>query len=246
MLGGNSGKNGNFFSRSTLFQGTNDVVDCGDILGSDFSVTEVTLSAWIRPSAIGAVMDVIGRAAPFAGTFGLLMGVTSDGRLFAYFGDAAKTTQSASASQIATDTWYHIALTVRDIGGTYTGNIWLNGVKQGDDVLTPGTSLAVGVPFRIGSSYVLDAPDTARPFSGHVAQVTTWSAGMTAAEVLELRQGAKPGAPMQHSRNAALTHYWRMGNGDDSYPTILDKVGVTNGTCTGMVDAATNWVTQVP
>lgn len=239
-------KNGNFYTHSTLFEGTNDTVDCGEPadLRLDWAANEITLSVWFRPTSLVAVGDIIGVAAPFAPTFGILMGVTATGELFGYFGSVAKT-MAGAILQVAADTWYHAALTIRNIGGTYTANIWLNGVKQGTDVTAPGSDDVTGIPFRIGSSYVLDAPDTARPFVGQICQVTAWSVGFTQAEVAELRQGGKPLAPKQHSQAAALIHHWPLGT-TDTYPTCRDRVGTADGTCEGMVSGANNFVAVVP
>ncbi len=239
-------KNGNFYTLSTLFQGVNDVVDCGSPadVKLNWASNEITLSLWFRPTSLLAVSDLIGVAAPFAPTFGVLMGVTAAGELFGYFGSVGKT-MAGAALQVVADTWYHAALTIRNIGGTYTANIWLNGVKQGTDVTAPGSDDVTSLPFRIGSSYVLDTPDVARPFTGQICQATAWSVGFTSAEVNELRQGGKPGAPKQHSRAAALIHHWPLGT-TDTYPVCRDRVGAADGTCTGMVSGANNFVAVVP
>lgn len=251
MFAGVSGRNGNFYARSTLFEGTNDTVDLGEPsdLTLSWAANEITVSVWARSTSLAAVRDIIGKAAPFASPsplVNLLMGFTTDGRLFGYFGSNTKTMQSSSAGAVVTNTWYHCCLTIRNISGTWTANIWLDGVKQGTDVTDPGTELASGIPFRIGSSYVLDNPNTARPFVGQIAQVAIFNVGFTQAEVNELRQGGKPLAPKQHSRAAALIHYLAMGNFRDSYPTIFDNVGTANGTCQGMVSGANNFVATVP
>lgn len=229
---------------STLCEGTNDKVDFGNNLAVDLSANEFTISLWFRAPSL-AVRDIVAKANPFNGPlFNYAMGITADGRLFGYFGSSAKTTESASASTIAVDTWYHAAYTVRNISGTYTGNIWLDGVKQGSDVTAPGTDDASAVPFRLCASKVLDNPDTARPFIGNVDEVTTWGVGFTQAEVAEIRNGGKPANPDRHSRAASLTHWWRMG--DDTFPTITDRKGTLNGTCTDMAGVGTNFVTAVP
>jgi hypothetical protein len=250
MLIRNSIKSGKFYQKSTLFEGTNDVVGFGEPadLTKSWAANELTLSAWAHTTSLAAVRDIIGKAAPFAAPtplINVLMGFTTDGRLFGYFGSNTRTTSSASAGQVVTGQWYHVALTIRNISGTQTGNVWLNGVKQGSDVTLVGTELASGIPFRVGGSYVLDNPDVARPFVGYITEVTAWSAGFTQAQVQELMPGGKPGAIRAHSQAGSLLHYWRMGT-DDAYPTIRDRAGSSDGTCAGMVSGANNFVAVVP
>ena len=241
-------RNGNFYNRSVLFEGTNDTVDCGEPanLSVNLASNEITIDAWIRPTSLAAVMDIIGKAAPFAPTFGPLIGVTAAGAIFCYAGNVSKTTEG-TPGLVTINTWFHVTFTVRNIAGTYTANVWVNATKQGSDITAPGSDDTTGIPFRIGSSYVLDNPNTARPFVGQICQVTVWNVGFTQAEIQELQQGNKPMAPRQHSRAANLIHYWPMGTGD-TFPTIRDVVlsSPANGTCQGMVSGANNFVTTVP
>ena len=231
---------------STLFQGTNDVVDLGEPANMirNLSNTELTVSVWFYVTSLATQVYVVAKAAPFEPAISWIIGVNTDGSLFAYFGSAAKTTQSA-AGQILVNTWYHASLTVRSITGTYTGNLWRNGVKVGSDVTSLGTGTATGKSVRIGAGYVLDAPDTALPFTGNIDEVTFWSVGMTSSELLEIYNSAHPFNPSLHSRSATLLHAYRMGDGD-TFPTTTDRFGTAHGTCTNMVNAATNFVSTVP
>lgn len=218
---------------SVDFDGTNDTVDLGDNLGVNLGTTEFSIVCWFYVSSLATQHYVVAKAAPFAPDINWVIGVNTDGSLFAYFGSAAKTTASA-ASAITINTWYQAALTVRNITGTFTGNLWLNAVKQGSDVTAPGTTTAPGTVARIGSGYVLDNPNTALPFIGNIDEVVTYNVGLIISELAALISGGKPISPLLHSRSANVTHWYRMGDGD-TYPTIDDKVGNVDGTMTNMI-----------
>ena len=180
------------------------------------------------------------RARPGASAINWLMGVNTDGTLYGYFGGAGG--YSTSGGTIVAGTWNHALWTVRNIGGVYTGSVWLNAVQVGGNIvagnMTDATSQA-----KIGAG---GSSSTApNPFNGNIDEVTIWNVGMTSAQITALYNANKPNDPTTHSLVANLTHLYRMGD-DDTYPTILDKVGVFNGTCTNMTSGVVNFVAVVP
>lgn len=235
---------------STNFEGTNDVVIIGTpaALMPNLSNTEFTVSVWFYPTSLAAQSYVVAHAEPFAGggaNMNYVIGVTTAGRLFGYFGATGKTTESAVDNAVVINTWYHAALTVRNISGTYTGNIWLNGSKQGSDVTSPGTDTTSSRSVRIGAGYVLDSPDTALPFVGYIDEVAFFSVGLTQVDVQKLVSGS--GDPIDyanHPQAGSLITVLRMGDGS-TYPTINDTVGSNAGTCTNMAGSG-NFVSSVP
>lgn len=251
LSGGDGGAAAPAFAntKSTLFAGTDDVVVLGTPAGlrPNLSTTEFTVSLWFKTASLATQQYVAAHAEPFAGggaDMNWVLGINTDGSAFGYFGAVGKTAQSA-ASEISAGNWYHYAFTVRDISGTMTGNLWLGGVKQGSDVTSPGTDTTITRTARIGAGYVLDGPDTALPFNGDVDEVCVFSVGLTQAEVQALASSNKPTDCSLHSRAANLDFYYRMGDGD-TFPIILDHQLNEDGTCTNMVDAATNFVNDVP
>lgn len=240
-----NGKGGRAASASGLangyslnYEGTNDTLDFGDNLTVNFSNTEWSMSLWIYATTSNFAY-IAAHAAPFAGSpdFNFIFGVDGSRRWFSYFGSSGKTNLSSTINEAPLNTWYHACLTNRNGTGTYTANIWINGVKKGNDVTSPGTNTGAGYSMRVGSGYVLDNPNTLFPFVGNVDEVTFWSVGLTQAECSELYAGGRPRDPRTHSRAAALTHWYRMGDGD-APSTIQDRVGAINGTMTNMAGAA--------
>jgi len=229
---------------STLFDGTDDWVDLGEPadITINLAANEITMAAWVYCTDLTAHRYVLAKARPFFPAVNWILALGSTGNVFGYFGDVAKTT-GGLAGTVVINTWYHVALTVRNIAGTYTGNIWLNGVKQGSDLTALGTATDAGTTARIGAGRAGAA--AALPYKGNIDEVTFWNVGFTAAELLELYNAGVPKNPTTHSRTATLIHWYRMGDGD-TYPTVLDKVGVANGTCTNMTSGAVNFVATVP
>ncbi len=230
---------------STRFFGTDDVVRFGNNLNVNLSNTEWTISAWVRPTDVSAQGYILAKAAPFAGTpdFNWIVGVTTASHAFAYWGDVGKTTEGAGAA-LAVGSFHHVVSTVRNITGTFTASLWVDGVQQGSDVTTPGTNSSTVVA-GFGGGYVADSPDVLYPYIGYIDEVTIWDAGMTSAHVTTLYNSGVPANPTSHTLAANLTHYYRMGDGD-TFPTITDRAGAVNGTCTNMAGAGTNFTSTVP
>lgn len=240
---------GGWNTKSVKFEGgsssaTDDYVSIGEPadISVNLSTTELTISAWFRTNTVAAFQHIVAKSNVGGGSSNYILGVYNDGSLYSYFGDLGAITKG-SASTVAANTWYHAAYTVRNIAGTYTGNIWLNGAKQGSDRTGIGTQRASGVSVRIGECS--NPPLSCNPFQGYIDEVTFWSVGFTSTEVVELYNNGHPGRPTSHSRSATLLHWYRMGDGD-TYPNLIDGAGGVTGTMTNMVSAANNIVGIVP
>ncbi len=235
---------------SVLFQGTDDTVE---IDGSGFGGTpdlevnlgsnELSVECWFKATS-AAQGYLIAHAQPFVPDIHVVLGFHDEGRLFGYFGAVGKNTTGVNGS-VSLNTWYHAMWTVRNIGGTYTGNIWLNGVKQGSDVTSPGSDVCVNIPFRFGAGYVADSPNTAIPFIGHIDEVAIWSVGFTQAQVQARYNGGTPADPTLHSQAANLDYWYRMGDGD-TFPTILNQITNADAECKNMAGSGTNFTSDVP
>lgn len=232
---------------STFFDGTNDDVGLGSNnadLAPDLSANEFTVSAWFNVASTASQRYIVAHATPFTSPANMnyVLAVQNNGHVFGYFGSGSNKSVEGSTS-ISIGTWYHGVLTVRQIGGFYTGSVWLNAVSQGN-VPAPGNQTTPGIPVRIGAAYVLNNPNQALPFSGSIDEVSFWNVGFTSADVAELYNGGAPFDVRNHSKNANLIHYYRMGDGD-TYPVVNDLVGTATGTCENMAGAS-NFTSNVP
>lgn len=229
-------------SKSLLFDGVDDYVNLGEPANISLTLTsnELTISAWAYCTDLSAQRYIVAKSRPFVPAINYIMAFNSaPSYLFGYFGGLGAVTNGIAGS-ITTNTWYHTVFTVKNIGGTYTGNLWLNGVKQGSNV-TVSNNTDAGTTARIGAGS--NAGAAANPYKGNVDEVTFWSVGMTQAEVTALYNSGHPANPNSHSQAANLIHWWRMGDGD-TFPVLTDNKGSVSATMTNM--AVTAIVTTVP
>ncbi len=229
--------------RSTLFDGVNGWVDLGEPadITLDLSTHEITMAAWVYVTDLSANRYVLAKARPFFPAVNWILGLSlTTGTVFGYWSDVAKTTSGATS--VSVNTWHQVALTVRNIGGTFTGNVWLDGVVQGSNVVSLTTVTEVGTTARIGAGRAGAA--SALPFKGNIDEVTFWSVGFTGPELIELYNGGIPAAPKGHSRASTLLHHYSMGD-NDAYPLLTDLAGTATGTATNMTSSLVNFVTTV-
>jgi hypothetical protein len=228
---------------STLLDGVNDYVSLGDNLSIDLSANEMAVSLFFRVTDLTAQRYLFARARPFAPAVNYILAVNTDGTLFAYFGGVGGF--STAGGSISVDTWHHALITVVDVAGVKTGRIYLDGSQVGGDVVAGSTVDATSVA-KIGAAGT--SANAQNPFKGEIDEVSIFlgaGSGFSAAEATEIYNGGTPKAPTLHSKASKLAHWLRMGDGD-VFPTITDHVGSLNGTCTNMVDAATNFSSLVP
>ncbi len=229
-------------SRSVFFDGNDDYINLGTPanLSVTLSLNEFSVSAWIRPTSITAQRYIIAKAEPFAPIIQYALAVNSDGSLFGYFGGVGGFSTSGAASSVTANTWYHTFYTVRNVGGTYTGSLWLNGVQQGGNVVA-GNMVSTSSQARIGAASASGA--AALPFHGCIDEVTFWNSGFTSSQITALYNSGIPNSPTSHSAAGSLIHWYRMGDGD-TFPVISDRSGSNSGTMTNMI--AGSITTTVP
>lgn len=228
-------------SKSVLFDGTDDYINLGEPANISLTLTsnELTISCWARATDLSAQRYIVAKARPFVPAINYIMAFNDTGYLFGYFGGVGAVTSGVNSS-VTVNTWYHTVYTVRNVGGTYTGNVWLNSVKQGTDVVVLNGTDA-GTTARIGAGS--NAGAAALPFKGNIDEVTFWNVGLTQSEVTALYNAGHPSDPNTQVRAANLIHWYRMGD-NDTYPVLTDNKGSVSGTMTNMV--VTSIVTVVP
>lgn len=226
------------------FDGSNDYVTIGQPadLDLDFSAHEMTFAVWVKTSSLAAQQYVMSRARPYAPNIQAILGINTDGSVFGYFGGLAST--ASAASTITTGTWYLIAYTVKNVSGTYKGQLHVNGthVTNGFDA-TCGSNVASGVDWLFGAARNSNNTDYVLNFTGVLDEAVFFDVALSNTEHAELYHGGSPMDPTGHSKSANLIHWYRMGDGD-TYSTLQDGVGSANGTMTNMNSG--DIVTDVP
>ena len=180
--------------------GVTDYVDCGTNLGNDVQ-TALTLAAWIRADAFVDWAAVIAKGTntePYA------MQIWHDGslRFTANWGSPGGGTGGGSWNsnfKMATNTWYHVAITCDGA----TVRFYLNGAA---DSYQPAAALQFGVvnePLILGA----DLPGGHEFFPGTIRDARVYGRALTGAEILALvnRPPGFSGTPLNYTRPAGIT-----------------------------------------
>ena len=158
-----------------IFNGsTTSVVDTTDNIFKNAVFSSVTVSAWIKPSAVNVTQTIISKEICYK------MIITSDGRIAWMVGDVTgnswTTTIYASAGLVTTSTWSHVMATV----DTDATKIYINGVLAqtggGATLIVNNYRFAIGA-YDTGSSTYGDY------FSGRMGEVKMWNYALTSGAV---------------------------------------------------------------
>lgn len=225
---------------STLFDGLNDYCTGGDAFNYEHN-QQFTASLWVNPNNFAAIRVMMGN---------VNAGVDGWRLLHSTLGELQSQTRSPGGAYAAftyTDlimsalAWNHVVF--KWLGGSNNnqGRMYLNGVLS---ALTPPVGSLTTT--WLATNELLVGKGPANPFVGNIDEITLWQRALTDAEVLTLYNAGTPLDPTLVSFSADLVNFYKMGDGD-TFPTILDQVTpFEHLTCTNMVDAATNFVLDVP
>ncbi|MCL4283438.1 MAG: fibronectin type III domain-containing protein, partial [Flavobacteriales bacterium] len=230
-----------FLGQNALsFDGVDDRVDLGDPASLDITGTQITLEAWIYPTAWranswqGNIVNSESNA-----TAGYMIRCGNNGQLSFNLGDGSSWHEVLSATNALTlNTWQHVA-------GTYDGTtmrLFLNGVQVGSQpasfsIASTGTSTVIG-DWSNG---------TGRNFPGKIDEVRIWNIAKGASSILNRMDTAYCG------NEGGLVGYYRFDQGTDAgnntgLDTLIDASTYGNqGTLTGFAlnGATSNWVQGV-
>lgn len=180
--------------------GVTDYVDCGTNLGNDVQ-TALTLAAWIRADAFVDWAAIIAKGTntePYA------MQIWHDGslRFSANWGPPGGSAGSGlwnSNFKMATNTWYHVAITYDGA----TVRFYLNGAV---DSYQPAATLQFGVvnePLTLGA----DLPGGHEFFPGIIRDARVYGRALNSMEIMALvnRPPSFSGNPINYTRPAGIT-----------------------------------------
>ena len=221
---------------STLFDGTDDYVDCGSTSYLQ-NLSEFSVSLWAKQTTAARTECIIGdwgfdTDGNFAIETGLLSGSAT--KLTFYIKELSGTVRSIQTQNyvFTENVWNHIAITFN----SGTPNIYVNGTAQGLNVPSLPTSLAYGN----GTINIGRFRGLGRNFNGTIDEVSVFNTELSQTNITDIYN---LGTPTDISAMSGLVSWWRMGDGS-TYPTINDAAGSNNGTMTNMSSA--NFVTDVP
>ena len=209
-------------------------------------ITNLTISAWVKPDATGAPAGkeptVIDKAtSTWEKGYSLYQDNAAPGLWRFTIGNGTKFTAQAPVPN--TD-WQHLV-------GTYdpdTGDqiLYLNGL-QVDTVNTGGGSFtnAGSSDFTIGAGHDTGTDE----FVGFIDEVAVWNATLTPGEILDIWNSGCPNDLLTHSPTVGRVGCWRMGEdatflaGNWTFPNLFNP-GVGDGVSFQMIE--TDRRTEVP
>jgi hypothetical protein len=202
------------------FSGSGQYIEMTDATAP--AVTNMTISAWIKASALTGTHYIISRSNTSVTQLNFYFRVGSDGHLLFGFttGSGSYQEVQSAAAEIATGTWYHVV--ARYDGATQ--DLFKGGASIGSDAQTgtPDTSLGTA-SFAIGA---LLPGIVGEYWAGDLAEVAIWNAGISNAEITSLSKKVSPAKV----RPASLVGHWNL-IGRDSPETDVRRGN--NGTLTG-------------
>jgi hypothetical protein len=161
---------GGRFGSGLAFDGVNDLVNVPDAASLDLK-TGMTLSAWVRPSALGDWRTVIMKSRP--GGLAYALYAHTDTNRPAGIVETAGEHDARGTSQLPLDTWTHLAT-------TYDGanvKLYVNGAPAATRAATGAITLSTGA-LQIGGNSVWS-----EWFKGSIDEVRVYSRALTAEEI---------------------------------------------------------------
>jgi hypothetical protein len=202
------------YNQVMLFDGTDDIVDCGDIHGID-GTTKLTINAWMKRSQSDSVVTV-GKTQ--SSNYRVSINLFNDGNLYANLA-IGSSYAFGSVSLIGTD-WNYISYV---FDGTQSGNssrlkVYINGVAQtlsfsGGDI--PSSIPPTTATFKIGKDNANNI------FSkGCIKDVSVFNEAFSVSEVQEIfNDGVAYDATTHSKADDHLLGYWR----NDGVTTWTDR-----------------------
>jgi len=213
------GFNNNF---STLLDGTDDYIDCGNDSGLNLT-SAFTLSAWVKQTTADDNMVLFRRT----GANGYQIRLNSG--TFNYYGGTGD--RNFTTGLTSTTAWYHLVVT--HTGSSVTG--YVDGSQAGSSYSESITGVATA-DFLIGKH---GTSPTNRYFNGYIDEVSVWDTALSSSAVSDLYNS---GTPSDLTGSSNLVGWWRMGDysGDTDSSSGNPNDGDTIGTVKNAANAGTH------
>jgi len=213
------GFNNNF---STLLDGTDDYIDCGNDSGLNLT-SAFTLSAWVKQTTADDNMVLFRRT----GANGYQIRLNSG--TFNYYGGTGD--RNFTTGLTSTTAWYHLVVT--HTGSSVTGYV---------DGSTAGSSYSESIAGVATADFLIGKHGTSptnRYFNGYIDEVSVWDTALSSSAVSDLYNS---GTPSDLTGSSNLVGWWRMGDysGDTDSSGGNPNDGDTIGTVKNAANAGTH------
>lgn len=216
-----------FSMKSVLFEGTDEYVDCGNILGFE-RTSPFSVSFWIKYVGSGGSvitkMDNLG-----IGWMVETASILSVALLNSFPSNCAYVTIPC---KINDGFWHHCVITV-DGSSSATGIYgYVDGVSYAPSILydTLTSSILNSVSTCLGRRIQSGYPNY---FTGNLDEVAVYNKALSAAEASWIYNGGSPRSLSISGCPSNLVTWWKMGDGD-TFSTLIDSGSGYNGTMSNM------------
>jgi len=220
---------------SASFDGTDDVLDCGD--DSSLEPANVTISAWFKATgSIGAYNYILSKLGAYYGTFHLRYRSNNKFNFFIGLGTNSFLQSDGSSTYTLTD-WNHVVLTYDKTNI----KLYVNGSEdfsqaETRDILYDQSDTPVS---RQGKTLTIGKGPFSDPAQGLIDEVSYFGSALSASTINSMYGG---GTPTDISELNPIS-WWRMGDGTgdtnssggtpsngESIGTIKDQIGDNDAT----------------
>ena len=170
-----------------LLNGTDQRINCGTPL---VAVPPLTYAAWVRINKTGAFQTLISTSKSSGGGTAqhtITLGINTEQKPYIVVQREASIVSVAASTALATNQWAHVAGTMTLSGTSYTGAIFVNGVREATSSGT-GTAPDTLTRVTVGATVRPDASVIAH-FGGSIDEVAIWSRALTTNDVYRLYSG---------------------------------------------------------
>ena len=221
---------------SASFDGTDDILDCGD--DSSLEPVNLTVSAWFKATgSIGGLNYIVSKLGAYYGTFHLRYTNSNKFNIFLSVG-ASSIKQVNSTSTYTLTNWNHVAFTY----DKQNLKLYVNGSLDGSTASTDDIQYAIN-PASPYAGKTLAIGKMAGPFpdpaEGLIDEVSYFGSALSASNISSMYNS---GTPTDISELNPIS-WWRMGDGTgdtnssggtpsngESIGTIKDQIGDNDAT----------------
>ena len=232
---------GTFNSFSTIFNGIDQTVDCGQ--AANFERTDPFSKEFYFKSTDAGTTTLMSKSISGGTQQGIILSLRLGALrvgMYSNFGTSDYLLMASNTSNFNTGVYHHMIVTHDGSSNTSGITIYIDGVLLATTSLknTLTSTILNAEPFAIGSRAVTDLY-----FNGNIDEVVIYDKELSQVEVTERYNLGVVIDPLSSSVAGNVLNYWRMGDGDNA-TTIFDNAGSDDGTLVNM--DATNYFPGVP
>jgi len=226
---------------STTFNGTDETVR----FGNAFSYTDnLSVFCWVSTGTLTTNTSLFSKWNAGITQRSWAIWITGGGKLRVSVSADGGTTNmkdytDSAAGTIENNGWHFVGFTfVNNVLKLYVDGVEVTTSKGGDPIVSAihagTTDIWMGKDRNYSFAY----------YNGKVDEATVWtSTVLSGANIATLYNSGVPVDPSTLSLDGTLSHWWRLGDGDDA-TTVYDQVASADGTLSNM--DASNYTTDVP